>query len=131
MNCWPQENPDGCQVNIEYTLQREDLALENVTIAVPLPYGNFNTILHVFPDHPLPLWFPNVKKVIIHMFGREINFSGQFLLLIGKITGKLTKMNMFSAPMQIVLSNSPFLMAMLIISSLFKFNSTLKISLPN
>lgn len=37
LNCWPQESADGCQVNIEYTLQREDLALENVIIVVPLP----------------------------------------------------------------------------------------------
>nr|CDJ86987.1 Clathrin adaptor domain containing protein [Haemonchus contortus] len=37
LNCWPQESADGCQVNIEYTLQREDLSLENVVITVPLP----------------------------------------------------------------------------------------------
>ncbi|EPB72716.1 adaptor complexe medium subunit family protein [Ancylostoma ceylanicum] len=37
VNCWPQESADGCQVNIEYTLQREDLSLENVVITVPLP----------------------------------------------------------------------------------------------
>ncbi|KHJ81659.1 hypothetical protein OESDEN_18653, partial [Oesophagostomum dentatum] len=37
LNCWPQESADGCQVNIEYTLQREDLSLENVIITVPLP----------------------------------------------------------------------------------------------
>lgn len=37
LNVWPQESPDGCQVNIEYTLQREDLVLENVNIIVPLP----------------------------------------------------------------------------------------------
>ncbi|VDM60218.1 unnamed protein product [Angiostrongylus costaricensis] len=37
LNCWPQESPNGCQVNIEYTLQRVDLSLENVVITVPLP----------------------------------------------------------------------------------------------
>ncbi|CAD6188553.1 unnamed protein product [Caenorhabditis auriculariae] len=37
LNCWPQESADGCQVNIEYTLQREDLALNNVRITIPLP----------------------------------------------------------------------------------------------
>ncbi|KAK5969001.1 Coatomer subunit delta, partial [Trichostrongylus colubriformis] len=37
LNCWPQESADGCQVNIEYTLQREDFSLENVVITVPLP----------------------------------------------------------------------------------------------
>ncbi|CAI5446327.1 unnamed protein product [Caenorhabditis angaria] len=37
LNCWPQESSDGCQVNIEYTLQREDISLQNVRIVVPLP----------------------------------------------------------------------------------------------
>lgn len=37
MNVWPNEAPDGCTVNIEYTLQREDLPLSNVQIAIPLP----------------------------------------------------------------------------------------------
>ncbi|CAJ0956820.1 unnamed protein product, partial [Mesorhabditis belari] len=37
LNVWPQESSDGCQVNIEYTLQREDLQLDNVVITVPLP----------------------------------------------------------------------------------------------
>ncbi|CAJ0568194.1 unnamed protein product, partial [Mesorhabditis spiculigera] len=37
LNCWPQESSDGCTVNIEYTLQREDLQLNNVIITVPLP----------------------------------------------------------------------------------------------
>ncbi|CAI4230637.1 unnamed protein product [Auanema sp. JU1783] len=37
LNCWPQESSDGCQVSIEYTLQRDDLSLENVNIVVPLP----------------------------------------------------------------------------------------------
>ncbi|VDD94412.1 unnamed protein product [Enterobius vermicularis] len=37
VNCWPNENPDGCVVNIEYTLQAEDMTLNNVTIVIPLP----------------------------------------------------------------------------------------------
>ncbi|CAI2349534.1 unnamed protein product [Caenorhabditis sp. 36 PRJEB53466] len=37
LNCWPQESADGVQVNIEYTLQREDITLQNVRIIVPLP----------------------------------------------------------------------------------------------
>lgn len=37
LNCWPQESSDGVQVNIEYTLQREDITLHNVRIIVPLP----------------------------------------------------------------------------------------------
>ncbi|KAK0413151.1 hypothetical protein QR680_006628 [Steinernema hermaphroditum] len=36
INCWPNENPDGCSVSIEYTLQTEQ-TLKNVTIAIPLP----------------------------------------------------------------------------------------------
>ncbi|MFH4984239.1 hypothetical protein AB6A40_010948 [Gnathostoma spinigerum] len=37
INCWPNENPDGCTVNIEYTLQAEHLVLNNVIIVIPLP----------------------------------------------------------------------------------------------
>lgn len=37
LNCWPQESSDGVQVNIEYTLQREDITLNNVRIVIPLP----------------------------------------------------------------------------------------------
>uniref|UniRef100_A0A915PC13 Coatomer subunit delta n=1 Tax=Setaria digitata TaxID=48799 RepID=A0A915PC13_9BILA len=37
INCWPNENPDGCVVNIEYTLQAENMALNNVVITIPLP----------------------------------------------------------------------------------------------
>ncbi|KJH41857.1 adaptor complexe medium subunit family protein [Dictyocaulus viviparus] len=44
LNCWPQESPDGCQVNIEYTLQREDLSLENVTITIPLPVATIPVV---------------------------------------------------------------------------------------
>ncbi|VDN55132.1 unnamed protein product [Dracunculus medinensis] len=37
INCWPSENPDGCVVNIEYTLQAEHMTLNNVLITIPLP----------------------------------------------------------------------------------------------
>uniref|UniRef100_A0A0M3JW36 Coatomer subunit delta n=1 Tax=Anisakis simplex TaxID=6269 RepID=A0A0M3JW36_ANISI len=37
LNCWPNENPDGCVVNIEYTLQMEHMTLNNVVITIPLP----------------------------------------------------------------------------------------------
>ncbi|VDN21246.1 unnamed protein product [Gongylonema pulchrum] len=37
VNCWPNENPDGCVVNIEYTLQAEQMTLNNVVIVIPLP----------------------------------------------------------------------------------------------
>ncbi|KAL3121029.1 hypothetical protein niasHT_005289 [Heterodera trifolii] len=37
LNCWPNESSEGVTVNIEYTLQREDLQLKNVRIVIPLP----------------------------------------------------------------------------------------------
>ncbi|GMR43541.1 hypothetical protein PMAYCL1PPCAC_13736 [Pristionchus mayeri] len=37
LTVWPQEAPDGCQVNIEYTLKRTDMTLNDVVITVPLP----------------------------------------------------------------------------------------------
>ncbi|XP_077985489.1 coatomer subunit delta-like [Glandiceps talaboti] len=40
INCWPSENNDGgCDVNIEYTLEQEDLELQDVSISIPLPAG--------------------------------------------------------------------------------------------
>uniref|UniRef100_A0A2S2PH53 Coatomer subunit delta n=1 Tax=Schizaphis graminum TaxID=13262 RepID=A0A2S2PH53_SCHGA len=41
INCWPSENGyGGCDVNIEYNLEHADLELNNVTVTVPLPFGN-------------------------------------------------------------------------------------------
>lgn len=41
INCWPSENGyGGCDVNIEYNLEHVDLELNNVTVTVPLPFGN-------------------------------------------------------------------------------------------
>lgn len=38
VNCWPSENgAGGCDVNIEYELQGDDLELVDVTIAIPVP----------------------------------------------------------------------------------------------
>ncbi|KAK6101761.1 Adaptor complexes medium subunit family protein [Brugia pahangi] len=37
INCWPNENLDGCVVNIEYTLQAENMTLNSVVIVIPLP----------------------------------------------------------------------------------------------
>ncbi|KAM3723640.1 putative coatomer subunit delta [Dirofilaria immitis] len=37
INCWPNENPDGCVVNIEYTLQAENMTLNSIVIIIPLP----------------------------------------------------------------------------------------------
>ncbi|MCL4130776.1 UNVERIFIED_CONTAM: hypothetical protein GTU68_035659, partial [Idotea baltica] len=40
INCWPQENGSGsCDVNIEYTLECEDMELDDVTIVLPLMSG--------------------------------------------------------------------------------------------
>jgi len=40
VNCWPNEDgAGGCDVNIEYELQLEDLELIDVTIAIPVPSG--------------------------------------------------------------------------------------------
>lgn len=40
VNCWPQENGSGsCDVNIEYTLECEDMELDDVTITIPLASG--------------------------------------------------------------------------------------------
>jgi hypothetical protein len=37
LNCWPDEAPDGCTVNIQYTLQRSDMQLNNVNVIIHLP----------------------------------------------------------------------------------------------
>ncbi|XP_023288486.1 coatomer subunit delta [Orussus abietinus] len=40
INCWPSENgTDGCDVNIEYELEHDDLELNDVQINIPLPVG--------------------------------------------------------------------------------------------
>lgn len=40
INCWPNENGDGgCDVNIEYELQLDDLELADVCVLIPLPSG--------------------------------------------------------------------------------------------
>ncbi|KRY20029.1 Coatomer subunit delta, partial [Trichinella patagoniensis] len=40
LNCWPSESADGCEVNIEYTLEDENMQLEDVLITIPLPSGS-------------------------------------------------------------------------------------------
>lgn len=37
INCWPSETKNGCEVSIEYELQKEHLELNNVVIAIPIP----------------------------------------------------------------------------------------------
>lgn len=39
INCWPSESANGCDVNIEYELQEENLELNDVVISIPLPSG--------------------------------------------------------------------------------------------
>lgn len=37
INCWPSETKNGCEVSIEYELQKLNLELNNVVIVVPIP----------------------------------------------------------------------------------------------
>ena len=37
VNCWPSESGNGCDVNIEYELQEDNLELNDVVITIPLP----------------------------------------------------------------------------------------------
>ncbi|WAR04770.1 COPD-like protein, partial [Mya arenaria] len=39
INCWPNESGSGCDVNIEYELEQEDLELNDVQITIPIPSG--------------------------------------------------------------------------------------------
>lgn len=40
INCWPNESGDGgCDVNIEYELQSDDLELADVCVSIPVPSG--------------------------------------------------------------------------------------------
>ncbi|CAH1993595.1 unnamed protein product [Acanthoscelides obtectus] len=39
INCWPSENGDGCDVNIEYELSHTNLELYDVNITIHLPIG--------------------------------------------------------------------------------------------
>lgn len=41
INCWPSENGQGgCDVNIEYELEHEQMELNDVCITIPLPIGS-------------------------------------------------------------------------------------------
>jgi hypothetical protein len=37
INCWPSETKNGCDVSIEYELQKLNLELNNVVIIIPIP----------------------------------------------------------------------------------------------
>ncbi|TRY72377.1 hypothetical protein TCAL_04742 [Tigriopus californicus] len=40
INCWPSDNGQGgCDVNIEYELEQEQLELNDVVISIPIPHG--------------------------------------------------------------------------------------------
>jgi len=39
INCWPSETGQGCEVNIEYTLESNEMELNDVFISIPLPHG--------------------------------------------------------------------------------------------
>ncbi|XP_064651344.1 coatomer subunit delta-like [Lineus longissimus] len=39
INCWPTESGNGCDINIEYELEDEDLELNDVIISIPTPSG--------------------------------------------------------------------------------------------
>ncbi|KAK8820088.1 hypothetical protein WA577_006157 [Blastocystis sp. JDR] len=63
VTCWPEVLDDGCNVNVEYTLNREVLpALSNVRICIPLPAGASPEILsvdgsyHFYPKESFIEW---------------------------------------------------------------------------
>ena len=38
VNCWPSDNGQGgCDVNIEYELEQDQLELQDVVITIPIP----------------------------------------------------------------------------------------------
>ncbi|KAH8119762.1 hypothetical protein DFH11DRAFT_5704 [Phellopilus nigrolimitatus] len=45
INCWPTPSNDGtCEVNIEYELENDKLALHDAVISIPLPTGSYPTV---------------------------------------------------------------------------------------
>lgn len=47
INCWPQENgAGGCDVNIEYNLEKTEMELNEVTITIPLPSGSPSPVIN-------------------------------------------------------------------------------------
>jgi len=41
INCWPSDNGQGgCDVNIEYELEQDQLELQDVVITIPIPHGS-------------------------------------------------------------------------------------------
>lgn len=45
VNCWPDENAEGCLISLEYTLQADDMTLTNVSITIPLPKATIPLVL--------------------------------------------------------------------------------------
>ncbi|OAF69004.1 Coatomer subunit delta [Intoshia linei] len=42
VNCWPTENSNGCEVDIEYELNMKDISLLDVILTIPLPAKSNN-----------------------------------------------------------------------------------------
>jgi len=54
INCWPTPGNDGtCEINIEYELENDALALHDVLISIPLPTGSYPTISSATGTHTL------------------------------------------------------------------------------
>lgn len=52
INCWPEEEGGGVMnVNIEYTLENEDMELKDVNIQIPLGTTEAPSIISVDGDH--------------------------------------------------------------------------------
>ncbi|KAH9461237.1 hypothetical protein Pst134EA_017545 [Puccinia striiformis f. sp. tritici] len=46
INCWPTTNDDGgCDVNIEYEAENENVKLHNLVISIPLPEGSYPKVI--------------------------------------------------------------------------------------
>merc|ERR1712012_935319 len=46
INCWPSENGQGgCDVNIEYELEQDQLELQDVVITIPIPHGSGSPVV--------------------------------------------------------------------------------------
>jgi len=46
INCWPSDNGQGgCDVNIEYELEQDQLELQDVVITIPIPHGSGSPVV--------------------------------------------------------------------------------------
>ncbi|XP_055298175.1 coatomer subunit delta [Sitodiplosis mosellana] len=52
INCWPSQNPEGgCDVNIEYELEHQQLQLQDLSLSIPLPTGCQPTVVDCEGDY--------------------------------------------------------------------------------